>query len=478
MQAPDKEQTVTVGPPAAGCEVCAEAAPPPPDVRGKANLGSALRGASVTLTSSLVSIGIGVVTNIAMARLMGPEYKGRVDLINSTIGLSSTVVGSALGMGVTYVVAKGRLNQRRLAAIMVLVAVVQGVLTVCGLNLVARTPLIKALIPEPYVPWAVPVLGAGTGGALLLVYWRFFLYGLQRVSLSALLDVGGKFLTAALMISAAVALRGRPDTAAAAAIVGIVVALLVMAIVAGAVLFRQLVPGGQGSGFLEVCKYTVPCYLGHLVQSLNYRLDVFLIAFYVGDRAVGVYVIAVAVGQLLWLPSQAMQPVIFPRLAAMTDPAERAEHTAQVARLLLAMTALMSVGVAMFGPWAVVLLFGQAFAPSVVPLWALLPGITVYSAANILASFLGAIGRPSLNLAIASVALVPTLGLNILLLPRIGILGAAIASSVSYTMTTLLSVWIFCSKTRLRPWTALLIRAEDLRAITTWARTFCARMTR
>jgi len=467
------------GPDVAAEDACDAAlqAERPEAVAPGASLGSSLRGASVTLTTSILSIGIGVVTNTVLARLLGPEYKGRVDLMNSTIGLTSMLAGSALGMGVTYVVAKGQANQRRLAAIMAAVAAVQGLVTWLVLTAIAGTPQIKALIPVEYRAWGAALVGLATWAALLLVYWRFFLYGLQRFATSAILDVGGKLLTALLMIGAVIVLRGSPDQAAVAAVAGIAVAFVVAAIAAGTTVVPRLTGEGRHSGFWEVCKYTLPCYFGQVVQSLNYRLDVLLVAYYVGVRAVAEYVIAVAVAQLLWLPSQAMQPVIFPRLAAMTDMRERAAHTAQVTRLMFALAVLMSGVVALLGPWVVVTLFGRAFAPSIVPLWALLPGVALFAVTNVLGSFVAAIGRPSVNLAIATVALVPTVGMNVWLLPRIGILGAAIASSVSYATSVALTLWVFRRRTACSLRTTLLLTRTDMSQVAGWVRAYAQQWT-
>jgi O-antigen/teichoic acid export membrane protein len=442
---------------------------------GAKSLGASLRGASLTLTTSMLSIGIGVITNCVLARLLGPECKGRVDLMNSTIGLTSTLAGSALGMGVTYVVAKGQTNHRRLAAIMAAVAVVQGVATWLVLSVIAHTPQVVAVIPLQYRAWGAALVGVATWAALLLVYWRFFLYGLQRFATSALLDLMGKLLTAALMVGAVIVLRRTPEQAAAAAVVGIALASALTALAASATVVPRLSGVGERSGFGEVCKYTLPCYFGHLVQALNYRLDVLLVAYFVGVQAVAEYVIAVAVAQLLWLPSQAMQPVILPRLTAMTDTAERVQHTRQVTRLMLALTAVMAAALAVVGPWMVRVLFGAAFSPSIVPLWALLPGIAIYSVTNILASFLGAIGRPGVNLAVATVALVPTIGLNLLLLPRIGILGAALASTVSYSVSAMLTLGIFCWRTRSGPVAVLLVTRGDVQQLGGWWQDYAVR---
>lgn len=434
------------------------------------------QGLSVTMGASVLSIFIGLINNVAMARILGPEFKGRVDLVISTIGMMATLAGSSLAVGLIYVIAKGQANQRRLAAMMTAAAVVQSLIVWVALAALAHTPWITALVPLPFLSWAIPVIAIGTWAALLTLYWRSFFAGVQRFTACAVLDTAGKLLIAVLMVGCVAAFHDSQATASVAATIGLVVAMLIAGVTAFAGLRAQLRSGTGRAGFGEVFRYSVPCYLGHVVQSLNYRLDVFLIAYFARSEDLGQYVIAVAVGQLLWLPSNAVQAVLFPRLSSTDDDASRARDTARMVRLLLAFSIMLSIALAVAGPYVMVWVFGPRFAASVVPLWLLLPGITVFAATSVLAAFISAIGRPGLNVAVAAVALVATIVLNLLLLPRIGIAGAAIASSVSYTISTVLSLWIFWRKTGYNRWHTIVLSSNDLREIAAWLSAQYARL--
>jgi O-antigen/teichoic acid export membrane protein len=53
------------------------------------------------------------------------------------------------------------------------------------------------------------------------------------------------------------------------------------------------------------------------------------------------------------------------------------------------------------------------------------------------------IGRPGLNSVGLGAGLIATLVLDILLIPRFGATGAAVASAVAYTTSTLALIWFF-----------------------------------
>lgn len=111
------------------------------------------------------------------------------------------------------------------------------------------------------------------------------------------------------------------------------------------------------------------------------------------------------------------------------------------------------------------LVFGAAFRESVPALMWLLPGVTIFSVANVIGSYLAGIGKPHLNLAVALVGLVVTVALDFMLIPWLGIIGAAIASSMSYLATTLAIVAIFVRETKIPAGRALLITRDDLSLI-------------
>jgi O-antigen/teichoic acid export membrane protein len=95
--------------------------------------------------------------------------------------------------------------------------------------------------------------------------------------------------------------------------------------------------------------------------------------------------------------------------------------------------------------------YGKAFLGSLDAFLWLLPGITTYSLYTVLAAHIAGTGRPRLMLWISCVALVVTLVLTLALIPRIGIRGAAIASTVSYTTSAALGTLVFVRLTRLSP---------------------------
>jgi O-antigen/teichoic acid export membrane protein len=152
------------------------------------------------------------------------------------------------------------------------------------------------------------------------------------------------------------------------------------------------------SGLSEVIRFAVPSYLSNVTQFLNYRLDVFLVSFFAGAAAVGLYTLAVTLAQAIWLFSNAAAMVLLPRIASLQEAKmENAAQTARITRLALWLSAVSALLLALIAEFLLTRIYGEAFRGSLAPLLWLLPGIVIFSATNVIASYLAGIGKPRLN---------------------------------------------------------------------------------
>lgn len=86
------------------------------------------------------------------------------------------------------------------------------------------------------------------------------------------------------------------------------------------------------------------------------------------------------------------------------------------------------------------IVYGQAYAEAVPMLLALLPGVVAYIAVKVLAAYLVGVGRLRITVIVSLIGLIATLALDFTLIPRLGAVGAAIASSVSYSLSAVVTV--------------------------------------
>lgn len=202
-------------------------------------------------------------------------------------------------------------------------------------------------------------------------------------------------------------------------------------------------------------------YVQTLAAHLHYRIDLYLIALLLTPEQVAFYSIAVNMTNPILQIPDAIGTVIFPKLAGSSD--EAAHHrTAVTCRHTLFATLVAAIVYAGVGSQLMVLFYGSRYAPAIPPMFMMLPGIIMISLYQILSRNFTSRNRQQINIVAAGVALVVNASSNLLLIPRFGIVGAALSTAISYSLAAgiLLTVFVRESGSRVRD--TVLVGAGDL----------------
>jgi len=159
---------------------------------------------------------------------------------------------------------------------------------------------------------------------------------------------------------------------------------------------------------------------------------------------------------------QAIGLVLYPRLASL---GEEAMHrlTAQTCRRTLMLTIPVAGALALFGRYIITFLYTEAFAPAGAPLPWLAVGAVAMAIFVMITRDFTARSRQVVNTVSGLVALVVNVALNIYLIPRYGIVGAAFATAVAYWAACVILIRFFCLESGLS-WASVLVpTAEDFR---------------
>lgn len=169
--------------------------------------------------------------------------------------------------------------------------------------------------------------------------------------------------------------------------------------------------------------------MDRLANVLTYRLDLFLVGGMLGAGPAGLYSVAQQGAEaLLLIPRGAGQVV----LAEKSRGGRGSGEVRPIFVLTLGSVVVLASVLAAAAPWLIPLLFSDAFEASVPALRLLLLGVVLMTVGILAASHLIGTGRPGTSAFGGTVALVVTGALDLLLIPRWGIMGAATASVVAY----------------------------------------------
>jgi O-antigen/teichoic acid export membrane protein len=178
-----------------------------------------------------------------------------------------------------------------------------------------------------------------------------------------------------------------------------------------------------------------------LANFLAYRIGHGILGYMVSLEQVGLYAVAVGIAEQLRLLPNAVSSVFLPRLA--NDIANRQSQVPEVFRYTLIISVISIFLMGILGAPAMVLLFGWEYRGSITPFLLLLPGIAVLGSASILSGDLIARQKPKYSMWVGYVTLVSNIIFSLLLIPLIGIAGAALASSISFTTGGILWVLFY-----------------------------------
>lgn len=211
-------------------------------------------------------------------------------------------------------------------------------------------------------------------------------------------------------------------------------------------------------------KYGVKSYLASGLEMLNFRADVFLIYAFLGPRPLGFYTVAVAISEIIWFVSHSVAFPLFPRISSLGKEASKS-LVIKTSRIVFWLSLLSSILLAGVVYWLIPILFGQSFIPSVKIVYFLLPGILLFSPVMTISTYFRGIGRPQVNTFVNLITLFINITLNLILIPGMGIVGAAIASAISYSLTYVIYLFLYRKETGISPVEFFLFQKEDFKKI-------------
>lgn len=201
----------------------------------------------------------------------------------------------------------------------------------------------------------------------------------------------------------------------------------------------------------------------HIGRSLgigSYRIDQWFVGGLAGSRELGYYSVAVAWAELLFYLPGVIVLLQRPDLVRATR-AEAAHIAAQMLRRALYLSVLAGAALAVAAPVLCIVVFGDEFRSSVNDLRVLAASAVGIVVLELLTCALVAQRRPLLASGAMATGFAVTLAGDLLLIPSLGGLGAALATSAAYSVGGVVVLIVFCRALGARP-SDLVPRRADL----------------
>jgi len=157
---------------------------------------------------------------------------------------------------------------------------------------------------------------------------------------------------------------------------------------------------------------------------------------------VGIYNVVLPTALLFLFFAKASSKILLPMVSELWSKNDYKRLFAGVQllyRYMFIITLPLIISIFVFAPLFIETLFGQEYLGGIVAFRIVLVGVLGYVIAANNHAIITAVGKPTLVMKIVLFAAVANIVLNILLIPSLGIVGAAIATAISYICMLLLS---------------------------------------
>ena len=409
-------------------------------------------------------------TSIFIARVLGATGKGSYDLILSTTSLLSIILGLSLRSGITYIVASENINIRKLFPKLILFATGQTLIVIVFLFVIKNYDITTVFIPLDLSYWSILLIPLLLFTITINGYLASILIGLKENIILNNINFISKITVLILFGIGTAVIYFLKLTVNPLLFLTLNVIALFISI---AILYQNITkkvksnhPNKQtveSKTFQSIFNYSLPCYLGNLLQFCNYKIDIFIVSFFTNIAQLGMYTLAVSLAQLIWLISNSCATVLLPKIATIKhNEHQTIAYTAQITRIILFLSIITSICLAIFIYFMLPVLYGENFRGSIAPFIFLLPGIAFFSIARILGAYMAGIGKPKVNTIASSLGFIGTIIFDLILIPQHEIIGAAIASSISYFISTIILIYFFIKKSKLKINNIFIIQSKDI----------------
>ncbi len=416
------------------------------------------RGVKASLLARLLYVGSNAALLLLLTRyLLTPAEFGRLQFVLSVVGVAIFVGTLGIPKATARYVTEYAENEPGQVPHLLKrsLAVLVGLAVAVGIAIAAFSGLLARLLRGPELAPYLLLGGAFVAAKAVVTYLTTVFQGFNRVTYSAVLSAVNGLGRVVFAVGFVLAGFG-----ALGALAGYVVAFAVAAVVGLALLYTRFYRGHERDDEAEpglmrrVLEYSVPTTATRASVVLDSKVDTVLLGVLAGPVAVGVYALARQIADVCVVPAKSLGFTISPALGEQSAAGDE-ERAARLYERSLENVLLLYVpaaaGLALVAEPVVRYVFTAEYmaAVPIVQLYGLF--VIVRAVHKITGSGLDYLGLARVRAVARATSAVCNVGLNLLLIPRYGALGAGIATVITYSLYTIVNVYFLGRELPLRP---------------------------
>ncbi len=194
---------------------------------------------------------------------------------------------------------------------------------------------------------------------------------------------------------------------------------------------------------IEAFKFGGYLQAASLMQLFNYRFSYYLIERYFDRATLGVFSLGVQIAESVWLISKSMAVLLYSRISNSRDSAYAINLTLNFIKITSMVTVILISFIAILPGEVFSFIFNKQFDQVSIVITSMAPGIVALSVSLMLSHYFSGSGNPKHNTISSAIGLTFTIILGLILIPKLGYIGAGIVASISYLTSMLYQLIVF-----------------------------------
>ena len=401
--------------------------------------------------SSVVTLFIGFILSVVIARWLGANDLGLYRMTLTIYGVVTLVATFGIPSALIKYIAEYKEDEEKLnqtTSCGFINAVIIGLIAAIAIFFFA--PFLAGIFKMPELSTLLKITAIALPFASLYSSQSGLLTGLRKMKYFAVLMAGHSVLMCILIVTLVLlgfgvegAISGFAISVAGACFLGSILSKK----------FFKLSVRHHIQNTKKILSFGGKIFSAGAISQINYQADIILIGYFLTATQVGYYAVAVALSRFFWIIPQSIQRIVYPTASEYWSNNNHAALQKMVDKSMkYTACALipMGLGVGFFANDIITTIYGEKFIHAVLPLLILIIGTVINGIPKSLGGTIAAVNRPDLEpkkmICSASVNVV----LNILLIPRFGITGAAIATMCSLLIGGALHLFLTIRLTKVK----------------------------
>ncbi len=211
----------------------------------------------------------------------------------------------------------------------------------------------------------------------------------------------------------------------------------------------------------DTVKFGLYPMLTMLLITMNYQVDVLILKWFVSFEQIGYYTVGVGLADKTWLIPDAFKEVLLGK-TARKDSIEEILLSIKIS-LYVCLASLVFITV--MGREIIVLLYGNEYVEAYRVTVTIFAGIIPMLFFKLINTLFLAKGKQKFSFNVLLIAVVTNVIANFILIPYMGITGAALASVLSYSICGFVFLYIFVKENSIKVSSVFLIRKSEISLI-------------